>query len=105
MGKIDPKKCHTSGKVPLGESAKSNIKPSQGNGTGDKVRTQPTCSICLQQGQHALKYKMPRSKKRSKVDLVDCGIEETNKCENYGIKPRKRHKQLDLVIVLIEYSE
>ena len=92
MGKIDTKKIHRSGKVPLMESAKSSIgKAKQKSKTGPRQ-----CSTCKQFCHTARDCKMPLGDKQSQVELVDFDLGLIKRCKQYGIKPRKRRKPLGL---------
>ena len=93
-GKIDAKKMHKSGKVPLSESAKSSIGPK----AAKKTRGPKQCSNCKQFGHNVTDCPMPVAAKRSRADLVDFDIGFTKRYKEKGIKSRKRRKKLDLII-------
>lgn len=85
-GKEDAKKAHRSGKVPVEECAKSNIKKIE----KDKARKVITCSNCKLMGHNASKCKLPKYNKRPNVELTDYELED------FEIKMPKKLK-LDLV--------
>jgi hypothetical protein len=86
-GKEDAKKAHRSGKVPVEECAKSNIKKIK----KDTARKQITCSNCKLMGHNASKCKLPKCKKRPNIELTDYELDD------FEIKMTKRTK-LDLVV-------
>lgn len=92
MGKVDAKKRHRSGKVPLGESAKSSV----GVKGPNKPRKPPTCSICKVVGHTKARCKMPPERKRRDLNLVDWDADKLERADVYSIKPKKRRKALAL---------
>ena len=92
MGKVDKRKMHKSDKVPLTESAKSNV----GKSAGKKKGCPRKCSNCHQPGHTSARCQMPPAGKRPVSDLVDFDVQTMNRCNEYGIRPRKRQKPLDL---------
>ena len=93
MGKIDAKKVHRSGKVPLDESATCCVDTK----TKAKARKSPICSICKQGGHTKAKYKMPPECKRPAIDFANLDLDYLELTDEYGIKAPKRRKILDLV--------
>ena len=92
-GKADAQKRHKSGKVPLTESAKSNA----GGSAGKKKKGGPRkCSKCHQPGHISSGCKMPPARKRPAAALVDFDLRTINQCREYGIRPSKRRRPLDL---------
>jgi len=90
MGKVDARKLHRPGKVPLTETAKSNC-------TGPwKVAT---CSICKQIGHRSNGRRMPPDSKCRVTDLGEFDSELLTLVDNTNIKPAKRRKQLDLLSI------
>ena len=86
MGKVDARKLHRSGKVPLTESAKSKA-----------PRKVSTCSICKQLGHRSNNCRMPPESKRPNIEQCHIDIDTMHLADRMGIKAAKRHKQLDLV--------
>ena len=93
MGKLDRKKAHRSGKVPLQESASTSLAKIETE-TTKKLRT---CSNCKLPGHTASRCKLPRDKKRSQAVLLDYNITDMERLIQYGIKPQKRRKELHFV--------
>ena len=85
-GKVDARKLHQSGKVPLTESVKSKA-----------PRKVSTCSVCKQLGHRSNSCRMPPETKRPNIEHCDIDIDRMYLADLMGIKPAKRHKQLDLV--------
>ena len=84
MGKVDASKAHSSGKVPLSESAKSNAVIKKAN------RKPAQCSNCKQTGHTSGNCKMPRSKKRKANDLLtDLDLDEMERSDAYEISERR----------------
>ena len=84
MGKVDAKKQHKNGKVPLGESAKSSVKKGK-----RKAKAPRTCSNCKQVGHTMRGCKLPRNKKHLAVDSVDFDMGVTALADHYGLKVPK----------------
>ena len=95
MGKVNARKLHRSGKVPLTKSAKSKV----GDTSPKASRKVSTCSICKQIGHRSNSCRLPPVSKRPIVDLCDVDIHMIKMCDRIGIKPAKRRKQLDLVSI------
>ena len=84
MGKLDSKKAHKSGKVPLGESAKSSV----ANTEEKAKRKPPSCSACGQPGHCVSNCKMPKEPKKPKLDLADWDEEVLDMADELGMKVR-----------------
>ena len=74
MGKVDARKSHRSEKVPLEESAKSNISKSGGRG-------QSTCSICKEVGHTKVTCQMPQGRKRPMINFANLELDELRLAE------------------------
>ncbi len=91
MGKLDAKKAHKSGKVPMGVSMNSAV----GAASKKKMeRHSPTCSSCGVSGHKLNKCKMPQENKRRARDLVDCSAEDFMMAEMLCI-PRRKQKKME----------
>ena len=66
ISKVEQKKCHRSGKVPLHKDAKSNV----GGDGHESARKPPTCGICKQIGHTHQHCQMPPTLKQPNVELV-----------------------------------
>ena len=93
MGKVDSRKLHRCGKVPITESAKYNI----GVLTIKTVHKIPSCSICKQTGHNANGCKMPVETKRCVVDLGEFDMHVVRLANDANIKPNKSRRSLDFV--------
>ena len=89
MGKVDPRKKHRNGSVPLAESVKSSIHQS----APKKPREPPACSICKQVNHKCHQCKMPPAPKRRAIEMVDFDLDEMNIFDQLGIKVCKRCKK------------
>ncbi|KAL7528572.1 hypothetical protein ACHAXR_002514 [Thalassiosira sp. AJA248-18] len=84
MGKVDSKKLHKSGKVPLTESAGSNASTTPWN--------LQTCSIRKLKGHNCKKCIMLPQMKRTVAQLADLDFDAIDKASQHGIKAPNRCK-------------
>ena len=92
MGKVDAKKAHKSGKVPMGVSMTSAVGAAA---MTKKEKCPPTCSICGVMGHKSNTCKMPQESKRRARDLVDCSAEDYMLADELGVPRRKQKKEED----------
>ena len=96
MGKVDARKLHRSGKVPITESVKSNIGGTKCKTTGCKVST---CLICKQLAQRANVCNMPADTMRCVVEFGKFEMHIGRLADDVAIKHAKCCRPLDLVPV------
>ena len=85
MGKLEAKKCHKSGKVPLGESAKSSV----GDAKVEKAKAPRCCGSCNQPGHTVVRCKMPQAPKAQPTGLFDWDIDALSLADELNIQPKK----------------
>jgi hypothetical protein len=92
MGKVERKKCHQSGKVPLHEDAKSNV----GGDCHKIAKKPPTCGICKQKGHTSQHCLMPPTLKRPNVELVE--FDDLTSLKIFqAVQPKQKQTKTDFV--------